>query len=99
MPASPRENVLTNLRAGIPTRILHEETISRVHARGAGIFKKHVSVGDNVKKGQLLCEIVHPLEGSPLEQITAPADGTIFFAHNKQLVMERTDVFRLIPCL
>jgi len=82
---------------GMHTRILNEESIRNVQATCAGILKKHTSVGDEVNEGDLLCEIIHPLEGHTIDRIGSPVDGTVFFSHNKQLVMEHTDVFNIVP--
>jgi len=79
------------------TRVLNEGLIKNVQANRAGILKKHVAVGDEVTEGDLLCEIIHPLEGNPIGRIESPVDGTVFFAYNKQLVMEHTDVFNIVP--
>jgi len=85
------------LHRGMHTRVLREETINNVQTSLAGILKKHVSVGDEVTEGDLLCEIIHPLEGNTIGRIESPADGTVFFAYSKQLVMEHTDVFNIVP--
>jgi len=85
------------LHRGMHTRVLNEESIKNVQASRAGILKKHVAVGDEVTEGDLLCEIIHPLEGNTIGRIESPTDGTIFFAYNKQLVMEHTDVFNIVP--
>nr|AGS53602.1 Gll3979 protein [uncultured bacterium contig00070] len=86
-----------NLHPGSHTRILSEDAIWRVSTRHAGILKKHVSVGDEVKADDLLGRIIHPLEGNTIARISSPVDGTVFFSFNKQLVMEHTDVFNIIP--
>jgi predicted deacylase len=86
-----------NLHPGSHTRILNEDTIWRIGTKRAGILKKHVSVGDEVKADDLLGEIIHPLEGNSIKKITSPVDGTVFFSYNKQLVMEHTDIFNIIP--
>jgi len=85
------------LHRGMHTRVLNEGLIKNVQAHNAGILKKHVAVGDEVTEGDLLCEIIHPLEGNTIGRIESPADGTVFFAYNKQLVMEHTDVFNIVP--
>jgi len=54
-------------------------------------------VGDEISEGDLLCEIIHPLEGNTIGRIESPMDGTVFFAYNKQLVMEHTDIFNIVP--
>jgi predicted deacylase len=86
-----------NLHPGSHTRILNEDTIWRINTRHAGILKKHVSVGQEVKADDLLGEIIHPLEGNTIKKIASPVDGTVFFSYNKQLVMEHTDIFNIIP--
>jgi predicted deacylase len=85
------------LHGGMHTRILNEGLIRTVQTNYAGILKKYVTVGDEVAKGDLLCEIIHPLEGNTIGHIESPMEGTIFFAYNKQLVMEHTDVFNIVP--
>jgi predicted deacylase len=85
-----------NLHPGSHTRVLNEDTILRISAGRAGIIKKYASIGDEVKEGDLLCEIVHPLEGNTIDRIVSPIDGTVFFSYNKQLVMEHTDIFNIL---
>jgi predicted deacylase len=86
-----------NLHKGSHTRILNEDEIRHIHTNSAGIIKKRISVGGEVNEGDLLCEIIHPLEGNVIDRIISPIDGTVFFSYNKQLVMERTDIFKIIP--
>jgi predicted deacylase len=82
---------------GSRTHILNESLIHHIHTKCGGILKKHVSVGDEINEGDLLCEIIHPLEGNTIDRIISPVDGTVFFSHNKQLVMEHTELFMIIP--
>jgi predicted deacylase len=86
-----------SLHKGSHTHIMQEEDMTHIHTASAGVVKNRVSVGHEVNEGDLLCEIIHPLEGYSVERITAPAAGTVFFSYNKQLVMERADVFKLVP--
>jgi predicted deacylase len=86
-----------SLHLGLHTRILNEETIWHISTNHAGILKKYVSVGEEVKEGDLLGEIIHPLEGNTIDKIISPIDGTMFFSYNKQLVMMHTDIFNIIP--
>jgi predicted deacylase len=84
------------MHPGSHTRVLNEETILRISTRSAGILKKYASIGDEVKEGDLLCEIIHPLEGNTIDKIISPVDGTVFFSYTKQLVMEHTDIINLM---
>jgi len=92
-----KEIIKWTLHGGMHTRILKEEAIRNVQTSLAGILKKYVSVGDEVVEGDLLCEIIHPLEGNAIGRILSPVDGIVFFSYNKQLVMEHTDVFNIVP--
>jgi len=86
-----------SLHKGSHTRILNEESIRNVQANCAGILKKYISVGDEVNEGDLLCEIIHPLEGNTIGRVVSPLEGTVFFSHTKQLVMEHTDIVNIVP--
>jgi predicted deacylase len=85
-----------NMHPGSHTRVLNEDTILRISAGRAGILKKYASIGEEVKEGDLLCEIIHPLEGNTIDRIVSPIDGTVFFSYSKQLVMEHTDIFNIL---
>jgi predicted deacylase len=86
-----------SLHKGSHTRILNEDDMQHIYTSGSGIIKNCVSVGFDVNEGDLLCEIIHPLEGYVTERITSPIGGTVFFAYNRQLVMERADIFKVVP--
>jgi predicted deacylase len=85
------------LHPGSHTCIINEESLRNIQATYAGIMKKHTAVGEEVHEGDLLCEIIHPLEGNTIGHIVSPVSGTVFFTYNKQLVVEYTDVFKIVP--
>jgi predicted deacylase len=85
------------LHPGSHTLIIKEESLRNIRATYAGILKKHTAVGEEVNEGDLLCEIIHPFEGDIIGRIVSPVSGTVFFAYNKQLVVEYTDVFKIVP--
>jgi predicted deacylase len=92
-----KELIDCDLHMGSRTCILYESLICHIPSKFGGILKKHISVGDEVNEGDMLCEIFHPLEGHTIDRIMSPISGTIFFSHNKQLVMEHTELFMIIP--
>jgi predicted deacylase len=49
----------------------------------------------NVKKGDLLCKIVDPLEGKVLQEINSPVDGTVFTLRTYPVVYEGSLVARI----
>lgn len=76
--------------------IIYEDDMINVKSAVAGIYIRTCEAGDAVRQGDVLAKIVHPYEGTATAEIKAPADGIIFFAHNKPLVAENTLVFKMI---
>lgn len=83
------------LSAGYESEFLEEETLINITARRAGIFYRRVGAGPHVEKGQLLARIIDPYEGSVLEEVKAPSDGLVFFAHNRPLALQHAIIYRI----
>ena len=81
---------------GQPARIVPESELIAVHTPVAGIYRRFRNPGDVVRRGEPLCEVIHPLEGRVLAQVPAPVDGRVFFAHHSPLVYERGVVYKII---
>lgn len=79
--------------------IIDEDDMMNVKSSAAGIFRGTHSVGDEVSRGDVLAQIVHPYEGGVVSEITSPTDGIVFFAHKKPLVTESTLAFKMIKRL
>lgn len=79
--------------------IIEEDELMSVKATTAGIYRRKHIPGDEVEKGDILAEILHPYEGTIIDRITAPCDGILFFAHNTPLVMENTVAYKMIKRL
>lgn len=88
-----------NCHGGFLSSTIREEELMSVVSDIPGIFLRRKNAGEEVQVGDVLAEIIDPLEGEIREQILAPSDGVIFFAHNDPLVMEHSTVFKLIKRL
>jgi len=82
---------------GYTSEVLQEENLINVKARRAGILYRMCKTDDIVRRGQVLARILDPYDGSVRWEVQAPEDGTIFFMHNKALVLENSILFRIIP--
>lgn len=78
-------------------RVVADREMLSVRPKKSGIYKSMVSVREQVKKGQLLAYVLDACEGDVLEELRAPADGVIFFLHDKPLVYANTAVIKLLP--
>jgi len=97
--ASRRGILNTRLSNGYHTEILDESALCQIHSTCAGIYKPYVNTGDEFRKGDLLCEILDPLEGHVTSRVTAPCDGIVFFRYNRPLEFENTVLYKIIPSL
>lgn len=87
------------LHGGYMGAIIDEDDMLNVKSKAAGIYREICHVGDEVKQGDVLARVLHPYEGTVQCEITAPADGIIFFAHKKPLVTQNSLIFKMIKRL
>ncbi|WMJ87346.1 M14 family metallopeptidase [Anaerocolumna sp. MB42-C2] len=85
-----------NCHNGYIATTLEEEILMPIRADVSGIYRRFKEPGDEVTFGDLLAEVVDPIEGEVISQLIAPSDGIIFFAHGKPLVIENCTVYKLI---
>jgi predicted deacylase len=85
-----------NCHNGFIATTLEEELLMSIRADVSGIYRRFKEPGEEVTFGDLLAEVVDPIEGEVISQIIAPSDGIIFFAHGKPLVIENCTVYKLI---
>ncbi|MCD7847724.1 MAG: M14 family metallopeptidase [Oscillospiraceae bacterium] len=81
---------------GSLTEIISEGELLQLHSTKAGIYHPYAETGDKFEKGDLLCEILDPLEGTVVERITAPTDGIVFFRYNRPLVFAEGVLYKII---
>lgn len=83
-------------RNGYSSTVISDTDQVCVHSPAAGIFYMLKDVGQNVKNGDPLALILDPYTGEEICKIKSPSDGVIFFVYNKPLVLERTQIFKII---
>lgn len=82
--------------SGFISHVIMEEDLTNVNTMSGGIFRGKASIGEDVRYGQVLAEIIDTFEGSIRETILAPTDGIVFFAHSEALVDEGDIAYKLI---
>lgn len=86
----------THVSNGCVTEIISEDRLVQVHSPVSGICKNYVRTGDELQKGDLLCEIFDPLEGDIISRILSPVSGTVFFRYNRPLEFEKSVLYKII---
>lgn len=82
--------------SGYIASVVKEEDMCNVKTQAAGIFRRIAEPGLEVRRGEVLAEILDPQEGDAIGIVTAPTDGIIFFAYHSPIVMEGALVFKII---
>lgn len=78
------------------SEVLRDVEMVSVRTAASGIFEPLVKVGDHVKEGTPLANIVHPYDAEIIETLYAPMDARVFFMHTDPLTYANTAVFKLI---
>ena len=81
---------------GYISTVLKEQELVSVKADEAGFFRKLAGVNQEVKRGQILAEIINPMDGSVKAEILAPTDGIVFFVQDAPMVFQNVVIYKLI---
>lgn len=93
---SRRGFIKAQIPSGFISQHIHGDSLLRVRSTTGGIYERRKGQGDRVEKGEVMGRIVHPYEGTVLEEILSPATGRVFFAHRAQLAMAQEMLFQVI---
>ncbi len=81
---------------GFISTTLKESELVSVKADEAGFFRKLVGINQEVKRGQILAEIVNPMDGTVKSEIIAPTDGITFFVQDAPMVFQNVVIYKII---
>lgn len=81
--------------AAFESETIDESTLLHIKAQHAGILLRQVSAGSRVHRGQSLANIIHPYNGQILSDVKSTVDGTVFFAHNRPVVLQNALLFKI----
>lgn len=90
------EIISSPIHSGFVSDILREDRFRQIVTPKPGILYKLKYAGGDIHAGDLLAKILDPFDGSTLSEVRSPVDGTIFFAHNKPLVVQHTIIYNII---
>ncbi|MGN0152311.1 MAG: M14 family metallopeptidase [Wujia sp.] len=81
---------------GYISTVLKEQELVSIKTDEAGFFRRLVGINQEVKRGQVLAEIINPMDGAVKSEILAPTDGIIFFVQDSPMVFQNVVVYKLI---
>ncbi|MEE1159283.1 MAG: succinylglutamate desuccinylase/aspartoacylase family protein [Atopobiaceae bacterium] len=80
------------------SELLHEGDLVDLRTRrSAGFLITTVRVGDRVRRGQKLAQVLDAYDTHVLETLQAPVDGRVFFMRTDSLVQQHMVVLRIAP--
>jgi len=81
---------------GYISSILKEKDLVSVKADEAGFFRRLVGINQEVKRGQILAEIINPMDGNVKAEIIAPTDGITFYVQDSPMVFQNVVIYKII---
>ncbi len=81
--------------AAFESGTIDESTLMHIKAQHAGILLRQVNAGSRVHRGQSLANIIHPYNGQILSDVKSTVEGTVFFAHNRPVVLQNALLFTI----
>ena len=74
-----------------------EQSLVPASTTAGGVFHPHVRLGDIVRAGDVLADIIDPMRGTTRETVLAPCDGVVFYEARTPLVNQQTLAFQIVP--
>lgn len=79
------------------SQLCDDDLVDLRTSRSAGYLIATVRVGDHVRKGQKLAQVLDAFDTHVLETLQSPVDGRVFFMRTDSLVQQRMVVLRIAP--
>lgn len=85
-----------NNHGGYIASVIEEQELMGVKTKEAGFYKALKAPGEQVFHNEVIAIVTDPYEAEVIEEVKAPTDGVIFFAHTAPTVISDTVVFEII---
>ncbi len=85
-----------NSMGGHITTVLDAEEMISVKSEAAGFFKRMKNVNLEVKRGDVIGEIIDPMDGHILSSVRAPVDGIIFYMQDAPMIYQNVVLCNII---
>ncbi len=90
--------ILNGLKPEQPAKepvLLKPSQVVSIQAGHSGLFASRIELGQTVNQGELLGEVVDPVQGIVLEYISAPKSGLVFTLREHPLAYQGTPLARI----
>lgn len=88
-----------NCHNGYIASVLAEEDLLTLKSNSAGFIRRLKAINQEIRRGDILAEVIHPYEGNIIDRIVSPVDGILFFAQTSPLLFQHAAAFKIIKKL
>ena len=85
-----------NSMGGYISAIIDEDEMVSIKSEAAGFFKRLTNVNREVRRGDVLGEIIDPMDGHILSRVLSPTDGIVFYMQDAPLIYQNVILARII---
>lgn len=85
-----------NSLGGYISTVIYEEKMYNIKADEAGFIRLIARINSEVRRGDVIADIIDPMDGHTKTRIRAPYDGILFFATNHALAAQNEIIFKMI---
>ncbi len=79
--------------ADFNSQIFMERDLLKIKCTEAGFLYRVKRAGEQVFEGETLAYIIDSFDGERIEELKSPCDGIIFYAYNRPLALQNTNIF------
>ena len=83
-------------RQSYVSHVVPDERLITLQTTEAGLYRYFKDPGEEVRKGELLAQVLDPFDVTIKEQILSPLDGVVFFRQKSHLINQHAVAFRLL---
>lgn len=76
-------------------KVLQPESVTMIQARNAGLFIKQAQIGQAVKEGEKIGDLIDPVAGQILDEVRSPCSGLIFTLREHPLTLKGAPLARI----
>lgn len=81
---------------GYISSILEEDDLVSIKSNTPGFLNTMIGTNREVKRGEVLAQIIDPCFGNISSEIIAPTDGIVFFMQKSPMVFQNSVIYRMI---
>jgi uncharacterized protein len=93
------QGVLASLPSDIPSvpapQVVHPRGVAQASAKHSGLFVSLVELGQRVGENEIIGQVLDPVEGVVLEEVTSPGNGRVFTLREQPVVHSGTLLARV----